>query len=128
MRSSCIFDNLIHVFTKNIIIAYCLHLIHVLVIQGEEQAVLDDEPVVSSGVGAALELAKKKGVWGISLLFYHQALDIFRNTGSQQIFVNLCDVMINSLCLQATLKMKKRSWQEPGEVRPRRSWRSRITP
>lgn len=91
MRSSCIFDNLIHVFTKNIIIAYC----HVLVIQGEEQAVLDDEPVVSSGVGAALELAKKKGVWGISLLFYHQALDIFRNTGSQQIFVNLCDVMIN---------------------------------
>lgn len=97
MGSSCIFDNLIHVFTKNIIpvIAYCLHLIHVLVIQGEEQAVLDDEPVVSSGVGAALELAKKKGVWGISLLFYHQALDIFRNTGSQQIFVNLCDVMIN---------------------------------
>lgn len=95
MRSSCIFDNLIHVFTKNIIIAYCLHLIHVLVIQGEEQAVLDDEPVVSSGVGAALELAKKKGVWGISLLFYHQALDIFRNAGSQQIFVNLCDVMIN---------------------------------
>lgn len=30
-------------------------------ITGEEQAVLDDEPVVSSGVGAALELAKKKG-------------------------------------------------------------------
>ena len=31
-------------------------------LQGEEQAVLDDEPVVSSGVGAALQLAKKKGL------------------------------------------------------------------
>lgn len=46
---------------------------------------LDDEPVVSSGVGAALELAKKKGLYGITLSLYHKALEIFRNTGIQQI-------------------------------------------
>lgn len=32
MRSSCIFDNLIYVFIKNIIIVYCLYLIYVFVI------------------------------------------------------------------------------------------------
>lgn len=69
MGSSCIFDNLIYVFIKNIIIVYCLYLIYVFVIQGEEQVVLDDESVVSFGVGVVLELVKKKGVWGIFLLF-----------------------------------------------------------
>lgn len=83
MGSSCIFDNLIYVFIKNIIIVYCLYLIYVFVIQGEEQVVLDDESVVSFGVGVVLELVKKKGVWGIFLLFYYQVFDIFRNIGSQ---------------------------------------------
>lgn len=32
MGSSCIFDNLIYVFIKNIIIVYCLYLIYVFVI------------------------------------------------------------------------------------------------
>lgn len=45
-------------------------------IQGEEKAVLDDEPVVNQGVGAALELAMKKG--------YLQKEVVKQNTSSKR--------------------------------------------
>ena len=44
----------------------------IVVFQVTEKAVLDDEPVVGSGVAAALLLANKKGIGLEKVSFHHQ--------------------------------------------------------